>query len=243
MRLHYKRNMASQAVIEKTPLWFILFCLSSGLLITLSFPFDIFALNVQNGIVLTNTTPLTAIEQFGDNFKPFIMVKHLGDMSFPYAGLVEIILLGFVIGTLVYLFQTVYDKINGVVADNIRKTPFRRIVSSKKGKVERSKKRKLEPAQIPRFVKWLQNTNTMGYADFLSSTAKLTEGLLFGAETFFLLNIIRILVGLSHPVESMAWFELSLTLVLVFYYLYLINKKNLDTHYSSWVEDFKKVDC
>ena len=251
--------MASQAVVEKTPLWFILFCFSSGLLIALSFPFDIFALNVQNGIVLASTTLPTAIKQFDQNFTPFIMVKHLGDLPFP-SGLVEIILLGLVIGTLVYLFNTVYENINHVVANIIRKTPLApalrrlRTIFGSKDRPHANKEIALELTQIPRFIKWLQNTNTAGYADFIFSMVKLTEGLLFGAETFFLLNIIRILsvgiqyinktpVGLSHSIESMAWFALSLILGLVFYYSYKINQEKAKKSQRVWVEDFKKVDC
>ena len=129
-RSRYKRNMALQAVVEKKHHCGLFF---SVLFWTLDCSFvslrHFLRRNVQNGIVLASTTLPTSIKQFDQYFTPFIMVKHLGDLPFP-SGLVEIILLGLVIGTLVYLFNTVYENINHVVANIIRKTPL--VPASKK---------------------------------------------------------------------------------------------------------------
>ncbi len=85
-----------KVVVGKFPLWALFFILSSGLVVVVSFPFDIFQFaNFENGLTLQNisTTPHTII----NNFTPFINLKYLDD--FPI-GFTKITITAFVPGWL-----------------------------------------------------------------------------------------------------------------------------------------------
>jgi hypothetical protein len=111
----------AEKVVGRMPIWFLFFIASSGIFLILSLPIDIFSpdvLNFENGINLNNWV---VIPQFFEQyFKPFIMVKYLesgvpSGSNFP-VGLVEIIILGLVVGTFMYLLHDGYEWINAKIA-------------------------------------------------------------------------------------------------------------------------------
>jgi hypothetical protein len=219
--------MAYEKIAGRMPLWFFFFIASAGLLVVLSFPFDIFVFDFSK----TNTLPLSfndirrISDALNDDFKPFAMIKYIGS-EFPI-GLTRIILVSLVAGAFIYLLYDVYQNINGwIVCGHVR---------SKIQPEKTPQGGQLKGVKTKDYVKWLRSVDQWGYLDFIGSMKMLTEGLLFGAETFCMLNVIRfvnfmrtrpLLFPLGIPTyvafEPALWLIWSILVVAVAYIVYIV---------------------
>jgi len=219
--------MAYEKIAGKMPLWFFFFIASAGLSVILSFPFDIFVFDSSK----TNALPMSfqdlqkISDALNDDFKPFTMMKYLGS-EFP-VGLAKIILVSLVVGTFLYLFYDAYQDVNGrMMRGRVRRKLEARalsksIMQAKQFKVPKTKD----------YVKWLRSVDQWGYLDFIGSMKMLTEGLFFGAETFCMLNVVRLFnlmlrfflgISISMSSESFLWFIWSVLIVGVTYAVYVL---------------------
>lgn len=216
-----------QAVLERFPLAFLVFILSVGLFVTLSFPFDFFSLDFSEGLRLPNTETLreyifvTIPSYIRENFAPFINVKHLGS-EFPW-GFIKILLASSAVGTIIYFFYGIYGAINHFLRKCIMK-PFNALcfwrdkAKKEKGSRQRSIVEKLE------FSAWVRKIGLAKYLDFLYSTQMITTGLLYGSETFFttVLALGLILV----PERWLVWVIFALLLCIFSYLVFWVNRNN-----------------
>jgi hypothetical protein len=236
----------AEKIVGRMPLWVLFFIASSGVFITLSFPFNIFAFDFKNGLVLTNMTAIETLKSFDGNFKPFILVNYLGG-SFP-SGIIEIILLSLVIGTLIYLCYDVCQWIN-----HRPKILFEYLFPARaKSEPKKIPMPTLSDAEWKPYVEWLRAVNMEGYFDVLQSLKWMTEGLLYGTETFLFFNIVRIsnivilyfidgMSELSHIGEPGAWLGLSTIFVLVSYGLFKLFPPRLNRAERIWKEIFRNA--
>jgi len=238
--------MASENVVARMPLWFVFFIATSGLLVTLSFPFDILKADFENGIVLTNI--IANVSKWLDqDFKPFVIVKHLGD-SFP-SGLIEIVLLSLVVGTLIYFLRPIYEQINERLMRTycfLSHKDYERVRDSKETKEQ------IPVDKLRLFVRWSADVSR-GHADFIASLQSLMEGLLLGAEIFLLLNFIRILFLFGRAIftgqielssigsEPALWFYTSVFLGILCYLLFRYFRTHFNKDFDDSVKMFKKA--
>jgi uncharacterized membrane protein (DUF373 family) len=241
------QDLMSEKVVGKMPLWFLLFIASAGLLVTISLPIDLFAVDLRNGLTLPKIAAI--FQSFDQNFEPFAMVKYLGS-EFPI-GIAKIILLSLAIGTIIYLLYDVYERINSQLMGGRAKKIL---------KLQRLEGTPLESFEIKPFVKWLDEVHYAGYLDFIGSMRMLTEGLLYAAETFFAINAVQVArsrylislisrtilqkdvnISLQAPLESLLWLGISFAMVLAFYALFLVYFATFNRTYDKVLGDFRSA--
>jgi F0F1-type ATP synthase assembly protein I len=220
------------AVVGRMPFWFLLFIASSGVFTVLSIPIDIFGLNFENGVKLNWAIVPSYLEQ---NFKPFVMLKYLA-LS-PY-GSVGVVILGLIAGAFMYILYDVYEWING----KIMRQRIKKILGFQSSKEE------IEAKDAVAFADYLRKTKLEGYYDFIGSLKMLTDGLLYGGETFMFANLIRIVgliiglffgLGTDFLLDSAEWFGISVLITVIFYALYLIYVRTNKIKVEALISDFK----
>ena len=98
----------TKEIIQRYPLSSLVFILTTGLFIVLSFPYDISGLFSSEGVVLQDW--VTFFAESGKNFKPFINVNQLKlDLVL---GSTKILISSFFVGIFFYLLSDFYRKIN-----------------------------------------------------------------------------------------------------------------------------------
>lgn len=203
------------------PLWFLLFIATGGFLVVISCPYDVFALNFENGVIVpTSVGELRAISDVLDtNFKPFVMIQYLGS-EFP-AGLAKVILLSVVVGIFMYLLYDAYQ----YLSDSLMHGWARKKYYADKWPAYK----KAEDAKLDMLITWLVKTRQYRYMEFLGAMKMLTEALLFASGTFFIMNlvllpnlIIRLILRI--PTQSaivlLVWLGLSFSAGVVSYVIY-----------------------
>lgn len=209
----------SRPVIERLPLWFLFFVGSVGFFVIISFPFDIF----PEELTIPKECDVL-LHYVSTEFAPFVNLKHLG-VDFPIR-FIEILLASLAIGVIIYLLHNIYRAVNGkVMKGRIRKILW------KHGKFPQ--KVQLSIIEGYNFDKWLHEKAWfyLSYLKFSGTIPRITLGLLYGSETFFLFNATHsVIVGvcmiknvctLSILLDSLGWLGVAIVFVVILYIIHL----------------------
>lgn len=210
-------NLSSQSVVEKIPLGYLFYILSSGFTYFCFLPYALFDINLLGS--LSDTVYFVAGFQFlATEFSPFANVLYFKTDNIIV--ITKIIFIIVLIGLFFLLTKGVFSTVNCVI-------------SSKLFKNEENKKtpEQNEEAKIfsIKFAYWARRKGVKPYTDFISSINQITLGLLYASE-FLIITLLVSLVSILFLENAKlgSWcnmFVISIFLFLISIFFYRYNKK------------------
>ena len=219
--------------LEKFPIHQIIFILTVGIFIVISFPYDYnnlltIGLDKIKFYNLFGVLPLPQINLSTDSFQPFVNLQYLRSSSSDFSiGVAQTILFGLPVGVLIYSLSDLYEKANHGVKWFVYFI-FRRSLTPKGNKLT---KRGIDHIS---FSNWEIKRNQGRYVNFLASVREVNTGLLYGTETLlFLVLISTILQGNQY---HYGWLFLSFILCLFFGVIYLLSEYKFNKEFNNLMD-------
>mgnify|MGYP000909230134 CR=1 FL=1 len=217
------------------PIHQVIFILTVGLFIVISFPFD------YNELL--NFTKVTFTDEFGllpmpngisltDNFQPFVNLQYLGNNAIDFSsGVLQMVLLSLPIGALIYSISKVYEVFNRA---------FTTCVCFIIGKKPKTKGINLDDHGVDNlsFNIWVGRRHLGRHINFLASIREVNTGLLYGAQTLLLFVLIPAII--YHNSYFIGWLIISLTLCTFFGVTYLLSEYKFKKENESLVDCYKE---
>ena len=175
----------AKGIIDYFPINELLFVLTAGVFIVISFPFDIFNFFTDLPSIdysLGNVIPLPDLSYY---FQPFGNLHYLKLDNFA-TGLVLIIFLSLLIGAIMVCSISIFEWVNRRIS-----WPFRYFYRKKYGKErEDIKKDWIATNEQMSFHRWLERNHLGREILYVSTMRQVSVAFLYGSETLFLVTAI-----------------------------------------------------
>ena len=222
--------------LEKFPINQIIFILTVGIFIVISFPYDYnnllaIGLDKIKFYNLFGVIPLPQINSSTDSFQPFVNLQYLQSTSGFPIGVTQTILFSLPVGVLIYSLSDIYEKANHGLKWFVYFI-FRRSLTPKGNKLT---KRGIDHIS---FSNWEIRRHQGRYINFLTSVREVNTGLLYGTETLLLFVLIStILQGNQY---HYGWLFLSFILCLFFGVSYLLSEYKFNKEFNNLMDIYRQ---
>jgi len=239
-------------ILGRFPIDQLCFLLAGGLFLVFSFPFGIsYNADFLRGVPPLNFTNIIpyfkeSIEYSADyialNFSPFVNINYLND--FPN-GLIKILLLSFPCGTIFFFFYDVYKRTNHFFKvlfwDYFLKNIINRKNKNEKKENLRDGNDQINLREYFDFFDWIRKKDLGKFFDFMLAMHKITIGLLYSCETYFLISLFSLFaVLLRTGIIHLEWLILPIVLNVFFYIVFRVYDKRYESIYNNLFMGFKE---
>jgi hypothetical protein len=178
----------ARGIADYFPVNEILFVLTSGVFIVISFPFDVFKFFVDSPSVkflLWNGIPIPEMPEISMYFLPFGNLHYLKLDNFA-AGLALIIFLSLLVGAFIYCSMGVLEWANR------RISWLYRYLYKKRSGVERDHRKKdwISINDQMDFHRWLKKNHLQREVAYLASMRQIIAGFLYGSQILFVVTLV-----------------------------------------------------